>query len=664
MCLDILFAPSNPLARRNRRMAMAVLALVALALISWGTLRVYLEHEGMHRHHTERNLQNISHLQLQSLKTWRDQHLSDAALLAEDTLFSQAVVQWLQTADASHRIPLQARLRMFVEQKNYTDARFVDAQGNVRLTPQGPAQGQLPPEEQEALQTALAQAIPGIVEPHLNPSTYAFPFVSIMAPLFDGAQPIGAIWLVVDVRNSLYPLLERWTSNSATAESMIVTADGDSVLLLSPARHLPDSALTLRIPLSQTESPSVQAVLGARGIYYGKDYRGHPVMAMAMPVDGAPWYLVTKIDLAEAFASEWMEMLAVGSPIFLGLLAMGGMSVYWQRRAWQRERALKQELQRNLQWLESAQKAADLGYFSYEQEGQKFAMSPMACRIFGLPVSTSTAALERWLQCVHPDDRKSVWTSHQHSFLNQTPLRAQYRVRYSPDAPQESWVQVWGEWDSPNPPTGRRITGTVQDITERKASELELANVQAALQTQLRLDPMTQVANRRALEEDVQTAWQHAHAQGSALSLLMLDVDHFKTYNDYYGHVAGDQCLQQVAQAVSKAVQVPGSLVARYGGEEFAVLLPNTPSEQALQVAESIREAVSALQIEHVHSAVDVCVTISIGVSSLHTAQGLNPAQPQDLFMQADEALYRAKQSGRNRAMVHNASAETLSIAI
>jgi diguanylate cyclase (GGDEF)-like protein len=175
----------------------------------------------------------------------------------------------------------------------------------------------------------------------------------------------------------------------------------------------------------------------------------------------------------------------------------------------------------------------------------------------------------------------------------------------------------------------------------------------------VRLDPLTQVANRLALGEAMQREWEQARLRGMPLALLMIDVDHFKAYNDHYGHVAGDRCLQRVAQALAGAVQRAGELAARYGGEEFAVLLPDSDELRAVAVAHRLREAVRELVLEHQASPCGALVTISVGVACVRPAGGqpLEHAQT-TLFQQADEALYRAKQAGRDRVALYGADVQ------
>lgn len=160
------------------------------------------------------------------------------------------------------------------------------------------------------------------------------------------------------------------------------------------------------------------------------------------------------------------------------------------------------------------------------------------------------------------------------------------------------------------------------------------------------LDGLTQIANRRRFDECLNADWKRLRREQAPLSLILLDVDFFKRYNDAYGHLAGDDCLRQVAGAIKSVVRRPGDLVARFGGEEFAVILPNTNIEGAVFVAEAIRQAVSNLAIPHSQSKVCGYVTVSLGVASSVPNSELSP---QHLMNAADAALYAAKKEGRDR---------------
>jgi diguanylate cyclase (GGDEF)-like protein len=184
-------------------------------------------------------------------------------------------------------------------------------------------------------------------------------------------------------------------------------------------------------------------------------------------------------------------------------------------------------------------------------------------------------------------------------------------------------------------------------VRARVKTHLTLKAQSDLLRQMVFIDGLTGVANRRCFDERLDTEWRRAARSASPLALLMLDVDHFKRFNDRYGHQAGDECLRRVASAIKGGLLRPGDLVARYGGEEFACILPGTDFEGALAIASRIEQIVRGLQVEHVDSDVSDVVTVSIGVSANLPERDGGPAR---LLALADAQLYRAKHSGRGRA--------------
>lgn len=176
--------------------------------------------------------------------------------------------------------------------------------------------------------------------------------------------------------------------------------------------------------------------------------------------------------------------------------------------------------------------------------------------------------------------------------------------------------------------------------------QIELEKKNKELQRLSSLDGLTGIANRRRFDEYLEQEWLRAARGNKTLSLILTDIDHFKTYNDNYGHQGGDEVLRRVAQAIESGAHRPGDLVARYGGEEFAIILPDTEPVGAASVAEAIRQSVERLDIPHGFSTAADHVTLSLGVASIIPREGGLPAT---LIEAADEALYEAKHSGRNR---------------
>jgi diguanylate cyclase (GGDEF)-like protein len=193
----------------------------------------------------------------------------------------------------------------------------------------------------------------------------------------------------------------------------------------------------------------------------------------------------------------------------------------------------------------------------------------------------------------------------------------------------------------------RRRAASLEALVAERTVQLSAAN---ELLAELSLtDPLTGLANRRALESRAEEEWRRAARAGAGLAVLMLDVDHFKAYNDTAGHLAGDKCLRQVADALRRHAQRPADLLARYGGEEFACLLPGLDREAARTHAQRLRAAIEELALPHPSSPIGPVVTVSIGVAwDTPAAQ----ADWRSVLAAADSALYRAKQSGRNRTEV------------
>lgn len=185
---------------------------------------------------------------------------------------------------------------------------------------------------------------------------------------------------------------------------------------------------------------------------------------------------------------------------------------------------------------------------------------------------------------------------------------------------------------------------------ERDAAFLALRETQQQLEESNKklkalstLDGLTGIANRRHFDETLNIEWRRSIREQSSLSLIMIDIDYFKPYNDNYGHPAGDACLQQVATTLDKNILRPADTIARYGGEEFVAILPNTNIEGAIVVAEHLRTAIESLEIPHAQSKSGQYISISLGI-----AESLDLPDLETLLQHADECLYKAKESGRN----------------
>jgi diguanylate cyclase (GGDEF)-like protein len=211
---------------------------------------------------------------------------------------------------------------------------------------------------------------------------------------------------------------------------------------------------------------------------------------------------------------------------------------------------------------------------------------------------------------------------------------------------QNQWVNGWYNLNLIKHQNGFLVT--ILDITERKEWEANLNQTNQNLYQQATLDSLTQVYNRRIFDLSLEQEWQRLRREQQPLSLILVDIDYFKGYNDCYGHLAGDRCLNQVAQTIKQVIKRPADVVARYGGEEFAVILPNTNLQGAEVVAWQIQQMIQSLKISHTRSEISEWVSVSLGVScqipnTFETAESL--------IRTADQALYCAKDQGRNRVI-------------
>ncbi len=214
-----------------------------------------------------------------------------------------------------------------------------------------------------------------------------------------------------------------------------------------------------------------------------------------------------------------------------------------------------------------------------------------------------------------------------------------------PGGGERVWLLVNSDPEVAEDGSLAQVLSTFSDISERKAAELRLQQANVALQRLSLVDAVTDVANRRQFDRALADEWARAIRTGSSIAIVLVDVDHFKPYNDRYGHPAGDECLRRIASVLGRTLLRAGDLVARYGGEEFAAILPLTDTDAATAVAERMRKSVEALAMPHGAVPLGV-VTISGGVAASRPEMDSNSL---DLVAEADAALYEAKAAGRNR---------------
>ena len=277
-------------------------------------------------------------------------------------------------------------------------------------------------------------------------------------------------------------------------------------------------------------------------------------------------------------------------------------------------------------------------------------VSPSSLSVFGQPPEKLVG--QDFRNTMHLDDHTHVLAAVEQARQHGGRASATYRIR------RTDGELAWVESQFSHMSRDGGFTVLVRDITRRKEVERDLAEAHAELQRLAATDALTGLANRRRFDEAIAQEWRRAAREERPLSLLLLDVDCFKQFNDRYGHQEGDACLRTVARAVAGCARRPADLVARYGGEELVVLLPDTDEFQAAGVAERVRKAVQERAVPHAANAAHgAVVTVSVGC---HTAiPGPRPsvqAVDADIGMfitTCDHALYAAKNTGRNCVMTH-----------
>ncbi len=258
---------------------------------------------------------------------------------------------------------------------------------------------------------------------------------------------------------------------------------------------------------------------------------------------------------------------------------------------------------------------------------------------------SSWVGVEDWVARMHPEDRDKVFNFCVSQSLAGIDHEADYRAMTN--GGDYVWirdvvhvVRKDGEVEA--------LIGFMFDISERKKTEEQVMRLQKELEELSFKDGLTGVGNRRMFDSILEVEWANARRHHQPLSLIILDIDHFKQYNDHYGHIQGADCLRKVAQALSSVGTRARDFFARYGGEEFVLVLPETDADAAAKIAERCRSVIFKQQIPHAQSATSQIVTLSLGVGTIIPS---HDAEPRVFIEAVDRLLYKAKQKGRNCAV-------------
>ena len=317
----------------SSRRSLVIAAFAVLSAILGGMWLYRTERQHL-REVVENDLQTISQLKTAQIAAWRTERLGDAATLMESPLFVRGAIQWLKNPSPDGREQLAAKFRSLCKHYGYSDILLVDSHGQVRLRLHG-EDLPLHPKAMSILNTAMTERRAILSDLHAG-GTNRFPHLDVAAPLFADDDPssksVGTVILQADAKQFLYPLIQSWPTYSQTAETLLVTKHGDSVLFLNNLRHRPDAALKLELPLTQTDAPAVMAVKGQRGVVRGRDYRGVEVLSALEAIPDSQWFMVAQEDAAEAFAMQNSHpVLIVLLILAVAAIASVSVGIVWQR---------------------------------------------------------------------------------------------------------------------------------------------------------------------------------------------------------------------------------------------------------------------------------------------------------------------------------------------
>ncbi len=308
-------------------------AFMAVGVVAIGYL-YYLRYERQYRVQVEHQLLATSELKVGEIAEWRRERLGYAKILFKNTAFSAMVRRFHeQPEDAQCQQTLHAWLTALQVHGQYDQVRLLDPQGVTRMS----VSADLPP-----LSAAIMQSIPDV----LRGGEVAFQdfyrdeqdqkiYLAVMVPILDeqdGARRLGVVILRIDPATFIFPHLQQWPTPSRTAETLLVRKDGNGVIFLNELKFQKDTALTLRIPLADTDQLAVKAALGKQGIVEGLDYRGAPVIGYARGIPGSSWFLVARIDIAEVYAPLRHRLREIAALIVVLILGgAGGMWLVWRQ---------------------------------------------------------------------------------------------------------------------------------------------------------------------------------------------------------------------------------------------------------------------------------------------------------------------------------------------
>ncbi len=377
------------------RWLLAASAALLLALVGGGSWYYRAQQQDVRRE-AEANLASIAELKVAEIVQWRGERRGDAAVFTQSPSVTEAVERWMAQPGPETTARIVSEFQSLMNNYHYRDILLLDVRGRVLISISGRS-APLHPAAADAVLLAFRTHQPVFTDLH-EEAGGSSATGEVIAPLFHrnpaaaGTEPLAAMVLQIDARDFLYPVTQSWPTPSRTAETLFVRRDGDSVLFLNDLRRQPDAALHLRISLTRRDVPAVMAVLGRRGVVEGVDYGGTEVLAALQVIPDSPWFLIAKMDTAEAMA-EWRFRSRVIVAMFLLLAAAlaGALGLISEQHGRyralaasaaalrEREERLRDTVELNQQLLG----AAPIGILAFDAGGANILANEVAPKIIG-----------------------------------------------------------------------------------------------------------------------------------------------------------------------------------------------------------------------------------------------------------------------------------------
>jgi diguanylate cyclase (GGDEF)-like protein/PAS domain S-box-containing protein len=410
--------------------------------------------------------------------------------------------------------------------------------------------------------------------------------------------------------------------------------------------------------LAHTRSTNIGANLSNTGLFKSNlALAPHDTMQIVSPLDHVERFLayeqcqnyfmlITVAESEEEVLAPWRADVRADALFAAGFLVVVGLFALALGAQFRKRQKVEQLLRdRETRYRVLAENAGDV-VMQFERRGTFTYVSPAAERVLGW--SEQALIGKRCAEYVHPDDVATVSRAFSELRDRTAAKTITYRMRKADLS--HVWVETHFRRTTSDCGLTLEIVAGLRDVTERRAMEEELRTLNRKLASLATTDGLTGLANRRAFDQ-----FLRGHSGEANTALVMVDIDHFKQYNDRFGHLKGDECLRAVADAIGELARDADGFAARYGGEEFAMVLPQTSEHEATIVAAAVHAAIGDLAIAHPETGAEL-VTVSIGIAHKDDAA----ADVLEVLREADLALYQAKRMGRNRTVLASAVSRDL----